>query len=206
MQPDNQPQQPQFSSDYLNQIAAPAQVKTLSPFVLWGIIAGALILIVTIVIFISSASGSGTSTSSLSSVAAKIAGLKVLTETEQDNIQSTELRTLGSSLTLTLTNANRDLEEPLKTNKISLKSKKVPAINAVNKDLEEMTGRLEDARLNAVFDRTYAREMTFALKTLRSDMSTLYKNTKSKKLKTALETADANIKPISEEFASFNAS
>lgn len=209
MQPDAQlpppGQQPQFSSDYLNQIAAPAPVKTLNPLVLWGLIGGLLVLAVVVVLGISSAS-SGPSPSSLASIAANFDNLKRLSEDAQDNIQSSELRTLNSSLTLSLTNTNRDLTEPLAAQNISLKDKKNPTVAGVTKEYEELASRLEDARLNAVFDRTYAREMTYVIKTLRSDMAILYKKSRSSDLKTALETADKNLVPIVEGFGSFNAS
>ena len=74
----------------------------------------------------------------------------------------------------------------------------------ITKEFEALDGRLEDARLNAVYDRTYAREMTFALKTLHSDMSILYKSTRSKPLKEVLNTTDTNIEPLLDEFQSFN--
>jgi hypothetical protein len=200
------PTQPQpLSSDYLNQIAAPARVKTLNPLVLWGLIGGLLVLAIVVVLGVSSAS-SGPSPSSLASIAANFNNLKSLSEDAQDNIQSSELRTLNSSLTLSLTNTNRDLTEPLAKQDINLKDKKNATVISVAEKYEELGSRLEDARLNAVYDRTYAREMTYVIKTLRSDMAILYKKSRSSDLKTALETADKNLKPIVEGFDGFNAS
>jgi hypothetical protein len=206
MQPNDPLQQsPQVPSDYLNQIAAPAQVKTLNPLLLWGLIGGLLILGVIIILAISS-SARGPSSSSLAAVAAKLSNLKTLSEKASDNIQSSELRTINSSLTLVLTNTNRDLAEPLKVQNISLKDKKNKAVVAAAKDLTSLESRLEDARLNAAYDRTYAREMTYALKTLQSDMTVLYKKSRSKSLKTALDTGYENLAPLTKDFENFNAS
>lgn len=202
MQPDN----PQFSSDYLNQIAAPAPVKTLNPLVLWGLIGGLLVLAILVIVFVSSAANGGGSTSSLTGVGAKIDNLKTVSEAAQKNIQSGELRSLNGNLTLALTNADRDLADPLKANHIKLTDKKDSTVSKVTSDFDALNGRLEDARLNAVYDRTYAREMTYALKTLHSDMSVLYKSTSSNKLKTILNTTDTNLSPLVDSFASFNAS
>jgi hypothetical protein len=202
MQPDNQ----QFSSDYLNQIAAPAPVKTVNPLMLWGLIGGLLVLVILVVIFVSSATSGGGSTSSLAGIGAKIDNLKTVSETAQKNIQSGELRSLNGSLTLALTNADRDMKEPLSAKKIKLTDKKNSAIVKVTNDFDALNSRLEDARLNAVYDRTYAREITYALKTLHSDMSILYKSTSNEKLKTILNTTDDNLKPLVEGFSSFNAS
>lgn len=202
-QPGQEP--PQYASDYLDQIAAPAQVKTLNPMVLWGLIGGLLVLAIVVVLGVTSAS-SGPSPSSLASIAANFDNLKNLSEDAQDNVQSSELRTINSSLTLSLTNTNRDLVTPLAKQDIKLKDKKNATVISVAKEYEELSARLEDARLNGVYDRTYAREMTYVIKTLRSDMAVLYKKSRSSDLKTALETADKNLKPIVEGFSGFNAS
>jgi len=201
MQPDNS----QFSSDYLNQIATPAPVKTMNPMVLWGLIGGLLVLVILVVVFVSSAAGGG-SMSSLAGVAAKINNLKTVSEAAQKNIQSGELRSLNGNLTLVLTNADRDLAEPLKAKKIKLTDKKNNVIAKVTSDFEALGTRLEDARLNAVYDRTYAREMTYALKTLHNDMGQLYKSSSSSELKNILNTTDTNLEPLVDSFSRFNAS
>lgn len=200
MQPNNQP----LSSDYLNQIAAPPPVKTLNPFVLWGLIGGVLLLVVIVVIAVSS--GSKPSTSSLTSVATKLSKLKTVSEQAQSNIQSSELRSLNSSLTLVLTNANHDMAAPLKAQKIKITNKKNASVAKVTSYFDGLDTRLEDARLNAVYDRTYAREMSFALKTLQSDMSVLYKSSHSTSLKTVLDTTNRNLQPITQSFQDFNGS
>lgn len=204
MQPNSPYQQPQVPSDYLDQIAAPQPVKTLNPIVLWGLIGGVLLLVVIVVMAVMNGSKGDTS-SSLTGVAARFNNLQSVAEDAQENLQSSELRTLNSSLALSLTNSNRDLADPLKAQDIKLKDKKNRTITASASEFEELSTRLEDARLNAVFDRTYAREMTYQLKTLRSDMAVLYEKSKSKSLKTALETADTNLKPLVEGFEASNA-
>lgn len=201
----NQPQPQQFSNDYLDQIAAPAPVKTMNPFFLWGLIGGLLVLAVVVVMGISSL-GSGPSASSLTSVGAKLANLQTVSDDAKKNIQSSELRTLNSNLFLSLTNTNRDLAEPLKQQNIKLTDKKNSSVAASTKELEELQNRLEDARLNAVYDRTYAREMLFELRTLRSDMEVLYNKSRSDELKSVLNTAANDFDPAIERLSSFNAS
>lgn len=204
MQPNSPYQQPQIPSDYLDQIAAPQQVKTLNPIILWGLIGGVLLLAIVVVMGVLSG-GKGDTSSSLTGVAARFSNLQSVAEDAQENLQSSELRTLNSSLALSLTNSNRDLTEPLKAQDINLKDKKDRTVTASTAEFETLNTRLEDARLNAVFDRTYAREMTYQLKTLRSDMAVLYKKTKSKSLRTALLAADTNLKPLVEGFEASNA-
>ena len=206
MQPNDQyQQQPQVPSDYLNQIAVPAQTKTLNPFVLWGLIVGVLILGIAIVMGVLSGGG-GTSSSSLAAVAIKLANLQTVSQDARNTIQSSELRTLNSNLNLSLTNTNRDIAEQLKSQEINIKDKKDKSVVSATKDLEELQGRLEDARLNAVYDRTYAREMLYELRTLNSDMEELYKKSKNKDLKETLNGTSVNIEPVINGLSTFNES
>lgn len=177
----------------------------MNPLLLWGMIAGLLIVAVAIFIGASSAS-SGPSASSLTAVAAKLANLQTVSDEARKNVQSSELRTLNSTLFLSLTNTNRDLAEQLKKQDIKLTDKKDEAVALSAAELEELKGRLEDARLNAIYDRTYAREMLYELRTLRSDMEVLYKKSRSKDVKDILNTADNNLSPITESLSTFNES
>lgn len=205
MQPNNnQPSQP-LSIDYLDSIAAKPTVKTVNPLMLWGLIGGLLIFTLIVVMALASASGDKTPSASLASIGGRLVDLQKVSEDAQDNIQSTELQSLNSSLTLTLTNTNRDMGEVLKAQKISLKNTKDnKALLIVKKDFDELNQRLEDARLNGVYDRTYAREMAYALKTLHADMGQLYKATRSKNLKTILDDADKSLSLLQSGYEEFN--
>lgn len=207
MQPDNQPLPPVQSSPdptYLDSIAVKPTVKTMNPLMLWGLIGGVLAVLVIAVALL--AGGVGPSTKDkLTTYGAMISNLKTVSEDAQENIQSSQLRTLNSSLTLVLTNANRDLASPLKSQEISLKEKSNEQISDVASNVKGLNERLENARLNAVFDRTYAREIAFYLKTLRSEMSELYKQTRNEKLKTVLAQTDDTIEPLAIDFSSFKA-
>ena len=78
--------------------------------------------------------------------------------------------------------------------------------NVIDKENgSELTKKLEDARLNAVFDRTYAREMTYQLATVDSLMNQVYKSTKSTSLKTFLESSNSNLQSLKKQFSEFNA-
>ena len=205
MQPNDPYQAPQVPSDYLNQIAPPERVKTLNPIVLWGLIGGALLLAIAIIIGISSLS-KGPSASSLTAVAARLNNLAVISDDAEEYIQSSQLRTLNSNLNISLVNTNRDLATTLKSQKINIKDKKNATVAAAANELETVQGRLEDARLNAVYDRTYAREMLYLLRTVNSDMERLYKASKSAGLKETLNTANDNFIPVIDGLNNFNES
>ena len=206
-QPQQQPgPQPQYASDYLDQIAAKPVVKTINPMFLWVGIGGFLLLVIILTFAILGSSSNTTPKQQLNRFGAEITSLEEVSKDAQKNIQSGELRSTNSSLTLITTNTKRDLTDPLATLKISLKNKKGIENATVAKETKELSARLDDARLNGVFDRTYAREMSFYIKKLRSEMSIIYTKTKSKSLRSVLETSDANYKSLQESFDSYNGS
>ena len=204
MQPNNQQLPPVHDPSYLDTIAVKPHAKTMNPFILWGLIGGGLLLAVLAILAIASAGGPSNK-EKLTTFAARMSSLQAISEDVQEDIQSSELRTLNSNLTLVLANANRDLAPLLSDQKISLKEKKNEQVKAVAADTTELTDRLEDARLNAVFDRTYAREIKYYLTSLRSEMRELYGASKSTSLKEVLASTDKNIKPLRGDFSSFNA-
>lgn len=198
MNPDNNP----YPNNYLDTIAVQPQVKTMSPVLLWTVIGGVLVFAVVVLLLV--LNGGSSSTDSLTRFGARMNSLQAISEDSQENLKSSDLRTLNSNLTLVLTNANRDLKEPFTTLGIKPENKKLATVTEVAAETAELNGRLEDARLNAVFDRTYAREMSYYLKSLRMDIRHIYKSTKNTELKQALETTDSNLSPIVSGFSGFN--
>lgn len=187
--------------DYLNSIAPTPQRKTMNPYLLWGIIGGALVLVV--IIFITLLSLGGTSKPTLTTFAARLQDLQTVSTNAKNDLQTSELRSLNSSLTLVLTNANRDIATILTDSNIKLdeKNKQVKEVAA---ETTKLTNTLEDARLNGVYDRTYTREITYYLKMLRSQMNILYTSAKSEALKKFLKETNDNFKPLQESFSALN--
>lgn len=200
--PSAAPQQVGSSLDYLNQISAPAQQKTVNPLVLWLGIGGFLLLLVGVVCFALN-SGGPNYKQRLTSFAQRVDALKTLVDESQATIQSTELRRENSALSLALTNTSRDAAEPLK--KVGVKKLGKPAkTSTLTKEFTALSERLEDARLNTVFDRVYSREIAYELSTLRSETKSLRKASNSKSLGVFLDAAESNLGPLNEQFAAFN--
>lgn len=147
-------------------------------------------------------SGGNGPTQTMQTLAARMQTLQTISDKAQKNIKSSKLAGTNSSLTVFLTNANHDIVDPLKTNGVDVKKIDKKILAAEKGD--DLTKKLEDARLNAVFDRTYAREMSYQLKTVESLMKTTYFKTKSKSLKAFLSSTDDNIAPIIQQLDSFN--
>jgi len=147
---------------------------------------------------------SGKSTESLKSFDERIIVLQSTSKSASKIIQNSQLRSTNSNLAIILTNSKRDLQESLDAKKIKVEEKKLSS--EVTKESEKLASTLEDARLNAVYDRTYAREMAYYIKKLRLQMEDLYNGTNDKTLRSTLEDIDSSIAPIGESFSKYNAS
>lgn len=201
MQPDT-PQQnlPTPSMDYLNQIASPTPQKTMNPIVLWAAIGTVLLL--AIVIFFLIISGGTNNSDRMTVIAARITGLQTIVENAPEYLQSSELRTQNSNLSLALASASRDIGGSIEATGAST-NEKDDRINTINKEFEEISSNLEDARLNGIYDRAYAREMAYSLKTLHAEMDALYQATGKDTVREFLRSTDENLAPFIEEFSSF---
>lgn len=200
-QPPAQPQpQPQYSIDYLNNIAPKQQKNTPNKLlVIIGILV--ILLIVAVAAIGLSGLGGASSGTKLQTLAARLDNLQDVSEKAQPHVKNNQLRGTNSSLTLYLANANRDIAEPLKNNGIDVK-KLDKSIVAKEKNAA-LTTTLEDARLNAIYDRTYAREMNYQLSTTLLLMDDINASTKSKSLQTFIATTKSNLEPIEEQMSDF---
>lgn len=201
MYPNEQPQN--YSIDYLNQIAPQAPKKRFDPKMrLIAIILGIATIVTILLVIVNSFTGG--SKADMQQLAARLATTEKLATDAQKNLKSSELRSLNGSLKILLTNTNRDIAEPLKNNGITVA--KLDKTILAKENGADMIAALEDARLNATYDRTYAREMSYQLETIVLQMKELYASTSSSSLKTFLDTSYKNIQPVQKQFSELNAS
>lgn len=197
--------QPGSSIDYLNQIAPEAPKKRglrgLSTFQLAILGGAALIIIILIASIIAASSGSGGG-SSTEKLAARLTSTETIVSGAQAKLKSSELRTLNSNLKIYLTNTNRDIVAPLTAVGINVKQLD-PAVTKAEAGTDVLL-RLEDARLNAIYDRTYAREMSYRLDTIVSLMQKIRASTGNEKMKSFLDSAITNLTPTQKEFSDYN--
>ncbi len=199
MQPN---EQPQFSIDYLDQIASPPQKPGMRDKLFPILVIGGL-LVALLVGLMAILSAGGGNQEDMMRLSAKLKTLQAIADSSQRNIKSSSLRSTNGNLSLFLTNTNRDMAEPLKANNVNV-AKLNPKITA-SEDGSDLKAELEDARLNVVFDRTYAREMSYQLEALAALMQQIEANTKSRSLKESLITAKTQLKPLQKQFADFTA-
>jgi hypothetical protein len=188
--------------DYLNQIAPNAPKKSFlngkPPILLAG--TTAVLLLIIVMSIGSLLSGGPKPTAQL---AARLLSTETVASGATTNLKNSQLRALNSDLKLYLTNTIRDITPLLTNQNINIKSldKNIVA----SESNADMLSRLEDARLNAVYDRTYAREMAYQLDTVLTLMLQINNDTNSKSLKSFLTDARSNLEPIQQQFDSFNA-
>lgn len=194
--------QQQYPVDYLNQISGQPQKPGLSSKLFLGIIGGAIALVILVVILMAT-SGGGGSKDKMQTLAARLVTLQTIASDSQKTIKSGDLRSTNSNLTIFLTNTNRDIVEPLAKNNVD--ATKLDEKIVAQESGEALTAELEDARLNAVFDRTYAREMSYQLDTVSVLIREIYNSTNNSSFKTFLENTNTNLEPLREQFSDFNA-
>lgn len=195
------PDQNQYSIDYLNEIAPqPKKVGIKDKFFLL-IVGGGLILVIIIGLMLLSSSAAGP-TQKMQTLAARMTTLQAIATKAQPTIKSGDLRSTNSNLTLFLTNANRDIVAPLMTNGVDVT--KIDQKITLAENGATLSQTLENARLNAVYDRTYANEMDFQLETVVALLKEIYSSTGSKTLKTFLDNTNTNLQPIMKQLSNFS--
>ncbi len=198
----NQPNTP-LSIDYLNQITPQGPKRQLfnsRQLVLAGIVGGVLLLAI-IGSIISSALGS--SKDPIQHLAARLQTTATIASDAQSKLKSTEMRSLNSTLSLNLINTNRDIVAQLAKSNLTLNG--LDKTIVASEDGSAMSKRLEDARLNAIYDRTYAREMSYQLETIAALIDQIQASTSDQSLKSFLQTTADNLQPTQKAFADFNA-
>lgn len=200
MYPDPNTQAP---IDYLNQIAPQPQKPGLNKRALIGVLALigiVLAVVISFLIFISNSAAGPKD--SMVTLAARMQAMQEVSDKAQKNIKSSQLRSINSNLKILLTNANRDIAAPLMVEKIDVA--KLDKAVVEKEKADKINTTLEDARLNATFDDTYAREMSFKLTTISLLMQQIYDQSKSKSMQDFLMETDDNLQPIKQQLEEFN--
>ena len=168
-----------------------------------GIIGGALVVLV-IALAITLNAISSANRAPAQTLSARLATTQDVADDAQSNLKSSQLRSLNSDLRLFFTNTTRDISEPLAAFSVSADAIPDRIANDETTLAEGITTRLENARLNAVFDRTYAREMAFQLSTIITLLQQVYSRAPDTATKTFFDTTYKNLVPIQQGFADFN--
>ena len=191
--------------DYLNQIA-PTEARK-SPFKLGPklfIIIGIVLVLIVIVLSVAVNNINNSRREPWQTLSARLDTTEKIATASTDTIKNSQLRSLNSDVKIYLTNTKRDLQTPLTAQ--SIKATELPATITTQEANTDMTARLETGRLNAKFDSTYAREMSYQLATVLTLLQKLYASSGSDANKTFLKTAYDNLAPTQKAIAEFSAS
>ena len=209
------------NKDYLNQIASETRPLTakapgffgntlnlsMKQLKILGIIAAAII----VVLFIGIIATSGNKNSErdyVDQAYLRTNDLSKVIEDYRTKLRSSELRSMAMSLKSVLSEANYNLANSL-TNDFGVKSIDKPNKESTTTDEEALIGELSDtlenARLNAILDRVFAREFTYQISLLISLENDIINRTNKEPLKSSLVSSRTNLETLHEQFDSFNA-
>lgn len=201
MQPNETPHHP---IDYLDSISTVPKkpAGAASDKLFFGVIIGAVVIILAVIGLVIATGGPSTA-DELSRLSVRLENLQEISDESRTVVVSSSLRATNANLSLALTNANRDIQEPLAANGIN--PEKISSSITEAEDTTELKEKLEDARLNAIYDRTYAREMSYELETLLVLITQLEDKTRNEEQKEFLSTLRSSLEPLQKQFSNFSA-
>lgn len=194
--------------DYLDQISHKAKPTRasggaggLSPKLMKiasGLI-GALVLILVIGIIIVQVRGS--STEDLKRLDVKMGNLFTVVGTYNKHVKSTNLRSIGLSLTGSLTDTLRDLDAYLDEEHHFERSKVGGSLKTEEEEhYKKLDETLLNGKLNGILDQVYIREMRLELSLILSLESQILKNVRDDKVKEILTKSQGDLTTIYEQF------
>ena len=188
--------------DYLNQIAPQAPKKQLFELNLRTIILGGVVLVILVIIISMVGSSLGNARKEpWERLSARLDATATVVNDASSNIKSSQLRSLNSDVKLYLTNTTRDLAPYL--TKLGINSKSLPATIKTSESGAALSAALEDGRLNAKYDTTYAREMGYQLATIVALLQQLA-NSNGGSAKVFLQSAHDNLEPTYKAIEGFD--
>lgn len=206
MNPNNDQPAPVMNSDYLSQIAPKPQKKSLIPKSkpLLAVLVGIGVIVVITVLGIVASLATGNIGDTTERLAARLQATQDIVHSTKSNVKNHQLRALNSSLDIYLTNTLRDATPILAKHNIDINKLSKTVISAESD--ANILANLENARLNAIYDRIYASEMANQLENTTILMQKIFKSTNDKSLKSFLNNAYLTLQPTQKQFADYNAS
>ena len=194
------------SLEYLDKIAPQAPKRKLFELNIRNVLfmAGGAVVLVIIAVVIANAFG-GQPTSTWQRLSLRLTNTEAITVTATTSIKNSQLRSLNSEVKIYLTNTQRELATPFASTGVDPKKIEASVARQEAAANTEMTTRLETARLNAKYDSTYAREMSYQLSTILALYQELYSKS-GPKTQELLSNAYDNLEPTQKAIAEFSAS
>lgn len=172
-----------------------------NPLVLAGIVGAGLVIIIGFALVVFNAAPSAVDKAAALNV--RLTSLQQLASASQQTLRDNDLRSTNAAFSLYLSNTLRDINDPVTAMGANAESVVKPITATEASYIEDIKTKFEEAKLNVMFDRTYAREMAYQIGVLGTMMTGVYKATTSASLKKALETSTASLEQSLESFQTF---
>jgi hypothetical protein len=206
-----QPQQPQgygpqptptYAVDYLDQIAPPpAQPKFLSGFFGKAVIGLGVIFVLAVSLIV--AFGNQKKTADIEQTAVRLGHMQTIAKANQKNLKDGDLLATNSRFQIRIANDAKDASTLLAQAGVAKKNYSKQMVAIEDTAATELSEKFLDAKLNAEFDRVYAREMAYQADLLLTMYKKMARTSQAKAIRDYAKNAATNLEPIQKSFAEF---
>jgi hypothetical protein len=199
----------QYAVDYLGGIAPQSSSSSISiggfqltkkMMIFIGGIASALII--ALVLMFATQKPAGPDVLNESSLYASYIDTAEITKFSKKYLDSSQLRATHGNIQNFLTNSATQMETPLAKSGIDYKKLRTSAKKKPYHDFK-MAEKLEEARLNAVYDRVYANEMAFKLQKMMSTLQKVKKTNTRKSMQEYIKQTEPSLKTLQESIKKY---
>ncbi len=141
--------------------------------------------------------------SNLKNLNLRVDNLSSVYETYKSTMKNSSLRSSASSLDIILANSKKTFSAILSSSYGVEVSDLIPSPE-LNTEFEEFSSALENARLNGIFDRIYANEITYQIYRILILESSIYETTENEDLKSAIESSYDSLEKLKDDFSKFS--
>lgn len=192
-----------YTVDYLNSIAAPAQQKVANKFAVFGLIGGILIAAIIGVILLSAPKGK-TSSDIVPTLSARIETLRKVTSAQQKHLTENKLAEINAALSSSLSTMDTEIGQVIEDQGIK-KAQTKAKVSAEEAYADELTKTLDDAYQRGTLDRIYISQMSYELTILEKQINSLKKTSKNKAIQAFCDNSLASTTLVLKSYANYEA-
>lgn len=195
----------QYSIDYLNQLSGEGKnSEQFNPKIVIGGIIGFIVLAAAMMFLIFSSSGGPAGPGPEVTLYKTIVGTAEITDDSKKKLHSSDLVSINSSIDILLLNSITGMIKPL--SKSGIDADKLESEAQKEEEFAEPMKKLEDARLNAVYDRAYLRIIDFRIDSILLLVEKVNKTSGNSDLKKYLSKTKSDLEVIDKALEEFKKS
>lgn len=194
----------QYPVDYLNQIAAPTQVKKMRPAVLFGLIGGVVSVAILAVVILAQITAPPDVSKQLFALQARLTTLTKVAAEQNKHIAQNDLSNINSTLQTQLKTTSAGVTDYMTSKGLTSKDKRATAANTTEQaTYTALSKKLNNAYLTGTLDQTYANEMSYQLAILKSMLQRLKTTANSKKFTEVYNTNITSLDTLVQQLNTF---